>query len=70
VVEAAFRRWGGPKRFWSCGREYGHADVILGRNAPEVVYPMIRDFLLENSEEKPTTTTTTSTSTTTTTWSG
>ena len=25
VVEAAFRRWGGPKRYWSCGRDYGHA---------------------------------------------
>jgi pimeloyl-ACP methyl ester carboxylesterase len=52
VVEAAFRRWGGPKRFWSCGRDYGHADVLLGRNAPEVVFPMIRDFLLEHSEER------------------
>lgn len=49
VVESAFRRWGGPKRYWSCGRDYGHADVILGRNAPEVVFPMIRDFLLEHS---------------------
>jgi len=51
VVEAAFERWGGPRRYWSCGRDYGHADVLLGRNAPEVVFPMIRDFLLENSEE-------------------
>ncbi len=50
VVEAAFRRWGGPRRYWSCGRDYGHADVLLGRNAPELVFPVIRDFLLENSE--------------------
>lgn len=50
VVEAAFRCWGGPKRYWSSGRDYGHADVLLGRNAPEVVFPMIRDFLLERSE--------------------
>jgi pimeloyl-ACP methyl ester carboxylesterase len=49
VVEAAFRAWGGPKRYESCGREFGHADVLLGRNAPEVVFPMIRDFLLEHS---------------------
>ncbi len=49
VVEAAFRAWGGPKRYRSCGRDYGHADVLLGRNAPEVVFPMIRDFLLEQS---------------------
>lgn len=53
VVESAFRRWGGPKRYWSCGRDYGHADVLLGRNAPEVVFPMIRSFLLEQSEEHP-----------------
>jgi pimeloyl-ACP methyl ester carboxylesterase len=51
AVEAAFRRWGGPKRYWSCGRDYGHGDVLLGRNAPEVVFPIIRDFLLEHSEE-------------------
>jgi pimeloyl-ACP methyl ester carboxylesterase len=50
VVEAAFRAWGGPKRYWSCGRDYGHVDVLLGRNAPEVVFPMIRDFLLEHAE--------------------
>jgi pimeloyl-ACP methyl ester carboxylesterase len=49
MVEEAFRRWGGPKRYWSCGRDYGHGDVLLGQNAPEVVFPMIRDFLLEHS---------------------
>ena len=51
VVEAAFRRWGGPKRYWSCGRDYGHTDMLLGRNAPEVVFPVIREFLLEHSAE-------------------
>jgi pimeloyl-ACP methyl ester carboxylesterase len=51
VVEAAFRRWGGPKRYWTAGRDYGHADVLVGRNAPEVVFPIIREFLLENSDE-------------------
>ena len=49
VVEAEFRSWGGPKRYEVVGRDYGHADVILGRNAPEVVYPLIREFLLEQS---------------------
>ncbi len=53
VVEAAFRRWAGPKRYWSCGRDYGHGDVLLGRNAPEVVFPMVRDFLLEQSGALP-----------------
>jgi pimeloyl-ACP methyl ester carboxylesterase len=51
VVEAAFRRWGGPKRYWSCGRDYGHVDVLVGRNAPEVVFPVVREFLLEQSSE-------------------
>jgi len=51
-VEAACRRWGGPKRHWCSGHDYGHADVLLGRNAPEVVYPVIRDFLLEHSEPR------------------
>ncbi len=51
VVESAFRRWGGPKRYWSCGRDYGHGDVLLGRNSPEVVFPILRDFLLEQSAE-------------------
>jgi pimeloyl-ACP methyl ester carboxylesterase len=50
VVEAAFRAWGGKKRYASFGREYGHTDLILGRNAPEVVFPVVRDFLLEHSE--------------------
>lgn len=51
VVESAFRRWGGPKRYWSCGRDYGHGDVLVGRNSPEVVFPIVRDFLLEQSVE-------------------
>ncbi len=50
VVEAACRAWGGPKRSFRCGRDYGHTDVLLGRNAPEVVFPVIRDFLLEQVE--------------------
>jgi pimeloyl-ACP methyl ester carboxylesterase len=48
-VEAAFRLWGGPKRYWNAGRGYGHTDLLLGRNAPEMVFPAIRDFLLEAS---------------------
>lgn len=49
VVEAAFRAWGGPKRYSSFGGDYGHTDLILGRNAPEVVFPVVREFLLEHS---------------------
>jgi pimeloyl-ACP methyl ester carboxylesterase len=49
VVEAAFGEWGGPKRYVSFAKDYGHTDLLLGRNAPEVVFPAIRDFLLEHS---------------------
>ncbi|HET8542564.1 MAG TPA: alpha/beta hydrolase [Anaeromyxobacter sp.] len=52
VVEAAFRAWGGPKRYASCGLDYGHTDVLLGRSAPEVVFPLVREFLLEQSEAR------------------
>ena len=47
VVQAAHRRWGGPKRYVVFERDYGHTDLLLGRHAPEVVYPVVRDFLLE-----------------------
>jgi pimeloyl-ACP methyl ester carboxylesterase len=51
VVEAAFQAWGGPKRRLRAGPDYGHADLLLGRNAPEVVFPALRDFLLLHSAE-------------------
>jgi pimeloyl-ACP methyl ester carboxylesterase len=49
VVQAAFRRWGGEKRYLVFEREYGHTDLILGRKAPDIVYPAIREFLLEHA---------------------
>jgi len=49
AVEAAFDLWGGPKRYRNLGPRYGHTDLLLGRNAPEVVFPAIREFLLEAS---------------------
>ena len=50
VVLEGFREWGGPKRLWSCGANFGHTDVLLGRSAPETVFPVIRKFLEEQSE--------------------
>lgn len=47
VVHAAYRRWGGPKRYVVFEHEYGHTDLLLGRNAPEVVFPVVRGFLEE-----------------------
>jgi pimeloyl-ACP methyl ester carboxylesterase len=49
VVEASFEAWGGPKRLWRAGADFGHTDLLLGRTAPEVVFPALRDFLLEHS---------------------
>lgn len=50
VVEAAFRAWGGAKRYLCFERDWGHTDVLLGKRAPEIVFPVVRDFLLERSE--------------------
>jgi pimeloyl-ACP methyl ester carboxylesterase len=52
VVDAAFRAWGGPKRYLCFERDWGHTDVLLGKKAPEIVFPVIRDFLVERSEEE------------------
>ncbi len=42
--EAGFQAWGGPKRLWRL------VDILYGRNAPEEVFPGIRDFLLEQAQ--------------------
>jgi pimeloyl-ACP methyl ester carboxylesterase len=49
VVEASCAAWGGPKSLWSAGGDFGHTDLLLGRDAPERVFPVLRDFLLEHS---------------------
>ncbi len=49
VVRAAHQRWGGPAELWDAGGEYGHTDLLLGRRAPEEIYPHIRDWLLAHS---------------------
>ncbi|BDG03384.1 alpha/beta hydrolase [Anaeromyxobacter oryzae] len=51
VVQAAFRRWGGPKEYAIVGQGFGHADLLLGRSAPETVYPLVERFLLAHSRE-------------------
>jgi len=50
VVQAAFRRWGGAKDYVVFERGYGHTDLLLGRSAPDVVYPVVRDFLVAHSD--------------------
>jgi pimeloyl-ACP methyl ester carboxylesterase len=51
VVQAAYRRWGGPKEYTVVGQGFGHADLLLGRSAPEVVYPLVERFLRAHSTE-------------------
>lgn len=53
AVEAGLHAWGGPKRSFDAGRDYGHTDLLLGRNAPEEVFPVVRDFLLEQAKARP-----------------
>jgi pimeloyl-ACP methyl ester carboxylesterase len=49
VVQAAHRRWGGPKEYAVVGQGFGHADLLLGRTAPETVYPLVERFLRAHS---------------------
>jgi pimeloyl-ACP methyl ester carboxylesterase len=46
VVAEAFQRWGGEKTLWSAPPGVGHTDLLLGRRAPETVFPTVRDWLL------------------------
>jgi len=46
VVEEACARWGGEKTLWTAPAGVGHADLILGRRAPEQLFPLVRDWLL------------------------
>ncbi len=58
VVRAAFERWGGERQYWNAGvregfsADYGHTDLLLGRRAPEEVFPRVRDWLLAHSVAK------------------
>ncbi len=55
AVEAGFALWGGEKELWVAGRsaglgaDYGHSDLIFGRNAQEEIFPRVRDWLLKRS---------------------
>jgi len=55
-VLAGHDAWGGPRDLLVAGRErgfacdYGHGDLVLGRHAPEEVFPRVRDWLLARSD--------------------
>jgi pimeloyl-ACP methyl ester carboxylesterase len=51
VVRSGHDAWGGPKSWLlasrACGlsADYGHGDLLLGRRAPEEIYPRLSDWL-------------------------
>jgi pimeloyl-ACP methyl ester carboxylesterase len=47
-VEDTCVHWGGPKRYWSAGPMYGHADLLIGRRAGVEVHPVIAAWLEEH----------------------
>lgn len=47
-VKAGFDLWGGEKELVE-EKIYGHSDLIFGRNAPEEIFPKVRDFLFKHS---------------------
>jgi pimeloyl-ACP methyl ester carboxylesterase len=53
AVEDACVRWGGPKRYWSAGPAYGHADLLIGRRAQLDVHPFVAAWLEEHAAEPP-----------------
>ncbi|HET7752633.1 MAG TPA: alpha/beta hydrolase [Anaeromyxobacteraceae bacterium] len=57
VVAAAYEPWGGEKELFvagldaGCACDYGHTDILLGRTAPQDVFPRVRDWLRKHSGE-------------------
>jgi len=53
AVEDTCVHWGGPKRYWSAGPMYGHADLLIGRRAGLDVHPIIAAWLEEHARVAP-----------------
>lgn len=57
VVERATMVWGGESKMVRIAKatgaswDYGHSDLVLGKAAPEEVFPRVRDWLLERASE-------------------
>jgi pimeloyl-ACP methyl ester carboxylesterase len=55
VVRWSYEAWGGPRTYVEFGRaaghstDYGHTDLLVGRAAPEEVFPVVADWLLRHS---------------------
>jgi hypothetical protein len=59
MVKVAFDAVGSKdKKFVICSRpggfkvNYGHIDLVLGRNSPEEIYPLVRDWLDAHAEKE------------------
>jgi hypothetical protein len=48
-VEEGHARWGGEKALLVAAPEVGHGDLVLGKRAPEELFPAVRDWLLSHS---------------------
>ncbi len=49
VVAEAYQRWGGEKSLLVLPAGIGHTDLLLGRRAPEVLFPAVRAWLVAHS---------------------
>jgi len=47
-VKAGCDLWGGEKEYVEA-RGYGHSDLIFGRDAPDEIFPRVRDWLIKRS---------------------
>ena len=52
-VEEGHHRWGGEKALWLAPAGVGHTDLLLGRRAPEGLFPVVRAWLLARSAARP-----------------
>lgn len=58
VVRSAFEAWGGQKEYFCASREaglssdYSHTDLLVGRRAPQEVFPRMRDWLAAQSQPR------------------
>jgi pimeloyl-ACP methyl ester carboxylesterase len=46
VVREACQQWGGEKALLELPAGIGHTDMLLGRRAPQVLFPAVRDWLV------------------------
>jgi pimeloyl-ACP methyl ester carboxylesterase len=49
IVEEAWQGWGGEKELLVLPAGIGHTDMLLGRRAPEVLFPRVRDWLVAHA---------------------